>query len=72
VGTNFSEFEYGYRLKGKNDWALDFLSKYIEEYLNDKSRHQIMPFIELDEIVLRDTKNFHYLFWKSDILSKLG
>jgi hypothetical protein len=56
-------FEYGYRLKGKNELGFGF-SKQVHRRVFNEQIQTSYAFIELDEIVLRDTKNFHYLFWK--------
>jgi len=58
------EFEYSYRPEGKkNEWGFGF-SKQVHRRIYNEQIQTSFSYIELDNVALRDIKNFHYIHWK--------
>ncbi len=57
-------FEYSYRPEGKkNEWGFGF-SKQVHRRIYNEQIQTSFTYIELDNVALRDIKNFHYIHWK--------
>ncbi len=63
-------FEYNYRAKGKkNEWGVGFLKQVHKKVYNEEL---LTPFayIQIDNVILRDIKNFHYIQWKRHFIEE--
>jgi hypothetical protein len=60
-------FEYNYKIKSKNEVGFGF-SKQVHRRVFNEQIQTPYAYIALDEVVLRDTKNFHYIHWKRNLV----
>lgn len=60
-------FEYSYRLKGKNEIGFGF-SKQVHRRIYNQSINTSFTSINLENNLLRNSKNFHSIHWKRHLI----